>query len=250
MAHGRLRSGRAAADAGLRHERSRSRDEHLDVGSVPVPRDADRSRQGADGRDARANSASGAATRTSTATGSRTGLVPGDGTPAYFTRGSGHNAQGPVQRAADDYVQEHRPTRAEVRHRAEPRAAAGHRRATKARASASSPTARSHWAIVESRDQLREEAGVATSYLRGCAPFRSPTASATSSTATTGSTSSSRTATPRCCRCCGWTCAASVTGKLRSVLPLQRPADRRAQRHRQRSGAGRRDGEQRERHSR
>ena len=57
----------------------------------------------------------------------------------------------------------------------------------------------SHWAIVESRDQLRKEAGLVTSYLRLKAyPF--PESCWRSSTATTASTSSSRIATRRCWR--------------------------------------------------
>ena len=47
MAHGSFQPGGAVPDAGVRHVRSRSRHEQLDVGSVPVSDNADQSRQGA-----------------------------------------------------------------------------------------------------------------------------------------------------------------------------------------------------------
>src|SRR5690606_30707609 len=91
--------------------------------------------------------------------------VPGTGMPAYFTRGSGHNAQGQYSERGDDYT------------------ANMDRLARKFRTAATlvpapeiawEPGARigiigygtTHWALVESRDQLRDEAGLATSYLR------------------------------------------------------------------------------------
>ena len=91
--------------------------------------------------------------------------LPGTDAPAYFTRGSGHNARGQYSERADDYVNNMQRLRRKFEtartlvpppevHRA--------------------PDARigllgygtSHWAIVESRDQLNAEAGVPTSYLR------------------------------------------------------------------------------------
>jgi 2-oxoglutarate ferredoxin oxidoreductase subunit alpha len=91
--------------------------------------------------------------------------IPGDGMPAYFTRGSGHNAKAQYSERPDDYVSNM------------DRLA---RKFETARAWVPKPIAEvdpeatigligygtSHWAIGESRDQLREEAGVRTSYLR------------------------------------------------------------------------------------
>jgi len=91
--------------------------------------------------------------------------VPGDGMPAYFTRGSGHDEQAQYSERAADYT------------------------ATLERLSRKFATAKtmvprpeveitseggigiiaygtSHWAVMESRDQLREEYGIETSYLR------------------------------------------------------------------------------------
>ena len=97
--------------------------------------------------------------------------VPGDGMPAFFTRGSGHNAKAQYSERPDDYVNNvDRLTR----------------KFETARAVVPAPKIEidsdakigiigygtSHWAITESRDQLREETNVNTSYLRVCAyPF-------------------------------------------------------------------------------
>ena len=123
--------------------------------------------------------------------------VPGDGLPPYFCRGSGHNERGAVQRAARRL---RRATSTGSTGSSSTRA-----RWCRRRSSTWSTGARvgligygtSHWAIVESRDQLREEAGLETSYLRLRAyPVRRPS-SRRSSRRTTASTSSSRTATGR-----------------------------------------------------
>jgi len=91
--------------------------------------------------------------------------VPGDGMPAFFTRGSGHNAKAQYSERPDDYVDNvDRLTR----------------KFETARQYVSKPIVEtvkdakigiigygtSHWAIAESRDQLREETNVKTSYLR------------------------------------------------------------------------------------
>ena len=101
---GRLRSRRAVPDAGVRHERPRPRDEHLDVADVHVSREAARSRQSCSMRRRWRGSASGAATRTSTATAFLTGRFPATACPPYFTRGSGHNDKGQYSERPDDYV--------------------------------------------------------------------------------------------------------------------------------------------------
>jgi 2-oxoglutarate ferredoxin oxidoreductase subunit alpha len=91
--------------------------------------------------------------------------VPGDGMPAYFTRGSGHNDKAQYSERADDYANNH------------DRLA---RKFETARTLVPKPEVQmagkggigligfgtTHWAIVESRDQLRNEAGIETSYLR------------------------------------------------------------------------------------
>jgi 2-oxoglutarate ferredoxin oxidoreductase subunit alpha len=91
--------------------------------------------------------------------------VPGDGMPAYFTRGSGHDESALYSERADDYV------------KTLDRLA---RKFTTAKTLVPKPeieiTAEggigiiaygtSHWAVSEARDQLREERGVETSYLR------------------------------------------------------------------------------------
>ena len=91
--------------------------------------------------------------------------VPGDGMPAYFTRGSGHNAKALYSERPDDYVENMNRLA---------------RKFEGARTAAPQPVVdavadakigiigygTSHWGIIESRDQLREETDVATSYYR------------------------------------------------------------------------------------
>src|SRR5438477_16073 len=91
--------------------------------------------------------------------------IPGDGMPAYFTRGSGHNSKGQYSERPDDYVENmDRLTR----------------KFETARTHVPKPIidrvdgaqigfiayGTSHWAVTESRDQLREETDVKTSYFR------------------------------------------------------------------------------------
>ncbi len=91
--------------------------------------------------------------------------VPGDGMSSYFTRGSGHNAKGQYSERPDDYVENVDRLS---------------RKFESARAAVPVPVVEtvagakigligygtSHWAITESRDQLREETDVKTSYFR------------------------------------------------------------------------------------
>jgi 2-oxoglutarate/2-oxoacid ferredoxin oxidoreductase subunit alpha len=91
--------------------------------------------------------------------------VPGDGMPSSFARGSGHNAKGQYSERPDDYVDN--MTRLA-------------RKFATARTRVPKPVVdvvpgakigvigfgTSHWAIAESRDQLREESGLDVSYLR------------------------------------------------------------------------------------
>ena len=91
--------------------------------------------------------------------------LPGQFGPAYFTRGSGHNAKAQYSERPDDYI-----------HNIDRLA----RKFETARAHVPAPEVdirpdasvgiiaygTSHWAIVESRDQLRDEHDTETSYLR------------------------------------------------------------------------------------
>jgi 2-oxoglutarate ferredoxin oxidoreductase subunit alpha len=91
--------------------------------------------------------------------------IPGGAGPAFFTRGSGHNEMAQYTERPDDYV------------RNMDRLA---RKFDTARTLVPQPVVErdagasvgiiafgsSHWAVEESRDQLREEAGLKTSYLR------------------------------------------------------------------------------------
>jgi 2-oxoglutarate ferredoxin oxidoreductase subunit alpha len=91
--------------------------------------------------------------------------VPGDGMPPYFTRGSGHNAKGQYSERPDDYVDnmDRLARKFESARQAVPKPDVQ-----------MVPGARigfigygtSHWAIEESRDQLREETDLEASYLR------------------------------------------------------------------------------------
>ena len=123
--------------------------------------------------------------------------VPGDGLPAYFTRGSGHNAKGQYSERPDDYVEnmDRLARKFETARKFVPKPAVE-----------TNPKAQigfiafgnSDPATEESRDQLREETKVETSYFRLRAyPFTPELAR--SSTRTSASTSSSRTATRSSC---------------------------------------------------
>jgi len=91
--------------------------------------------------------------------------IPGTDAPAYFARGSGHNDRGQYSERGDDYVRNmQRLTRKfDTAKTLVPKPEVD-----------MEPVARvgligygtSHWAIVETRDQLRTEAGLSTSYLR------------------------------------------------------------------------------------
>jgi 2-oxoglutarate/2-oxoacid ferredoxin oxidoreductase subunit alpha len=91
--------------------------------------------------------------------------VPGDGMPAYFTRGSGHNAKGQYSERPDDYVEnmDRLNRKFETARTYVPKPVIE-----------SNPKAKigfigygtSDYATQESRDQLREETQVETSYFR------------------------------------------------------------------------------------
>jgi 2-oxoglutarate/2-oxoacid ferredoxin oxidoreductase subunit alpha len=91
--------------------------------------------------------------------------VPGDGMPAYFARGSGHNAKGQYSERPDDYVNnmDRLARKFETARRYVPKPDVH-----------DAPGAdvgligfgSSHWAIEESRDQLLRDNGLKTAYLR------------------------------------------------------------------------------------
>jgi 2-oxoglutarate ferredoxin oxidoreductase subunit alpha len=91
--------------------------------------------------------------------------VPGDGMPAYFTRGSGHNAKGQYSERPDDYVENMDRLSRKFE---------SARKHVPAPAIQSNPKAKigfiaygtSDFATEESRDQLREEMQLETSYFR------------------------------------------------------------------------------------
>jgi len=91
--------------------------------------------------------------------------LPGTDMPAYFTRGSGHNEKGQYSERGDDYqnnldrLTRKFQTAATLVPAPEIDTVADARIGIVAFGS-------SHWALVESRDQLRDEAGLKTSYLR------------------------------------------------------------------------------------
>jgi len=91
--------------------------------------------------------------------------VPGDGMPAYFTRGSGHNAKGQYSERPDDYVENmsRLARKFETARTYVPQPEIDRVPGAKIGFIAYGT---SHWATTESRDQLREETDVKTSYLR------------------------------------------------------------------------------------
>jgi 2-oxoglutarate ferredoxin oxidoreductase subunit alpha len=91
--------------------------------------------------------------------------VPGDGMPAFFTRGSGHNAKAQYSERPDDYVEnmERLARKFETARKYVPAPVVDQ---TKNAKIGIIGYGTSHWAITESRDQLREETKVESSYLR------------------------------------------------------------------------------------
>src|SRR4029077_11125563 len=91
--------------------------------------------------------------------------IPGDGMPAFFTRGSGHNAKAQYSERPDDYVDnvDRLARKFETARQYVPRPVVETDEEAKIGIIGYGT---SHWAITESRDQLREETNVKTSYLR------------------------------------------------------------------------------------
>jgi 2-oxoglutarate/2-oxoacid ferredoxin oxidoreductase subunit alpha len=91
--------------------------------------------------------------------------VPGDGMPAYFTRGSGHNEKAQYSERAEDYSKnlDRLARKFETARTLVPKPDVDLQANGKVGIIAYGTT---HWAIVESRDQLSNEAQLTTSYLR------------------------------------------------------------------------------------
>jgi len=91
--------------------------------------------------------------------------IPGDGMPSYFTRGSGHNAKAQYSERPDDYVDnlDRLARKFETARKFVPKPEVDTVSGAKSGIIAYGTT---HWAITESRDQLREETDVKTSYYR------------------------------------------------------------------------------------
>jgi 2-oxoglutarate ferredoxin oxidoreductase subunit alpha len=91
--------------------------------------------------------------------------IPGDGLPAYFNRGSGHDADGRYSERPDDYVK-NLDRLARKLETAKTMVPAPEVHEEPGAAVGIIAYGTSHWAVVESRDQLAREAGVKTAYLR------------------------------------------------------------------------------------
>jgi 2-oxoglutarate/2-oxoacid ferredoxin oxidoreductase subunit alpha len=91
--------------------------------------------------------------------------VPGDGLPAYFCRGSGHNERGQYSERPADYVANIDRIDRKFQHARTLVPPPVVDRVAGARVGVIG-YGTSHWGISESRDQLRQEAGLETSYLR------------------------------------------------------------------------------------
>ena len=91
--------------------------------------------------------------------------VPGDGLPAYFTRGSGHNEKAQYSERADDYANnlDRLARKFETARTLVPKPEIEMAGTGGIGLIAYGTT---HWAIIESRDQLKNEKGIEASYLR------------------------------------------------------------------------------------
>ncbi len=91
--------------------------------------------------------------------------VPGDDMPPYFARGSGHNELAQYSERADDYGNnlDRLARKFETARTLVPKPAID---AVAGAGIGLFGYGTTHWAIVESRDQLKDEHGIATSYLR------------------------------------------------------------------------------------
>ncbi len=91
--------------------------------------------------------------------------IPGDGMPAYFARGSGHNERGQYSERPDDY-QRNMERLSRKFETAKEWVPAPELAETPGSEIGIIAYGTSHWAVMESRDQLAREHGLKTSYLR------------------------------------------------------------------------------------
>jgi 2-oxoglutarate ferredoxin oxidoreductase subunit alpha len=91
--------------------------------------------------------------------------IPGTGMPAYFTRGSGHNAKGQYSERPDDYVNnlDRLARKFDTARKHVPKPEVDHAAGASVGIIAYGT---SHWAVEESRAQLEGENGMKTGYLR------------------------------------------------------------------------------------
>jgi 2-oxoglutarate ferredoxin oxidoreductase subunit alpha len=91
--------------------------------------------------------------------------LPGTGMPSYFTRGSGHNEMAQYTERPDDYIKnlDRLVRKFETAKTLVPKPIVQDVQSAKVGILAFGS---SHWAVEESRDQLREEAKIETAYLR------------------------------------------------------------------------------------
>ena len=91
--------------------------------------------------------------------------IPGDKMPSYFARGSGHNAKAQYSERPDDYVEnvDRLARKFETARKFVPKPEIDNVAGAKIGLIGYGTT---HWAMTESRDQLREETDVKTSYFR------------------------------------------------------------------------------------
>jgi len=91
--------------------------------------------------------------------------LPDTGTPSYFTRGSGHNAMAQYSERADDYTNnlDRLSKKFETAAGLVPQPVIDDVKGAKVGIIAYGS---SHWAVIETRDLLKEEASLDTSYLR------------------------------------------------------------------------------------
>ena len=170
--------------------------------------------------------------------------IPGDGMPVVLHARLRPQRQGAVQRAADDYVENMDRLARKFETARAVRAEAGGR--------ARCPSAKigfigygtSHWAIGESRDQLREETDVKTSYFRLRAyPFTDELAAFIDAHERVYVDRAEPRRAAAAADAAGAHAGAADEAAQRAAL--QRPADRRPQHHRRCAGAGRvRSGEE------
>jgi len=91
--------------------------------------------------------------------------IPGDGMPVYFARGSGHNSKGQYSERPDDYVEnmDRLARKFDTARSHVPKPVVETMADAKVGLIGYGTT---HWALSESRDQLREETDFKTSYFR------------------------------------------------------------------------------------